>query len=138
MWSKAKKAPAARGDLSAFIDEGSEIEGKYSFNGTVMINGKFRGEIASSDTLIVAEKGVVHANVRTGILIVSGEVVGDVAASERVELKAGARLIGDVESPIVVIEEGVMFEGHCRMTKAGASGPSSDRPRASRPEAVSA
>ena len=116
MWPWARKPATTRSDLTAFFDEHSEIEGKYTFSGTVMVNGKFRGEIQGPDTLIVGEKGVVNANVRTGILIVSGELVGNVAASERVEMKGGARIFGDVEAPVVVVEEGVLFEGHCRMT----------------------
>jgi cytoskeletal protein CcmA (bactofilin family) len=122
MWRKTRKAVAARNDLSAFIDEGSEIEGKYTFSGTVMLNGKFHGEIASVDTLIIGEKGVVNANVRAGTLIVSGELVGNVVASDRVELKEGARVFGDVEAPVVVVAEGVLFDGHCRMTSAKPAG----------------
>ena len=118
LWRKSRK-PSVRGsDLTAFIDEGSEIEGKYTFSGTAMLNGRFRGEIVSNDTLIVGEKGVVNAAIRAGIVMVSGEVVGNVVASERVELRGTARVFGDVEAPAVVIEEGVLFEGHCRMTKA--------------------
>lgn len=117
LWKKSGK-PSVRGsDLTAFIDEGSEIEGKYTFSGTVMINGRFRGEIVSTDNLIVGEKGVVNASIRAGVLLVSGEVVGNVSASERVELRGNARVYGDVEAPVVVIEEGVLFDGHCRMTK---------------------
>jgi len=115
---KSSKRPTKGSDLTAFIDEGSEIEGKYSFSGTVMINGRFRGEIVSSDSLIIGEKGVVNAAVRAGIVLISGEVVGNVCASERVELRGTARVCGDVEAPIVVVEEGVLFDGHCRMTKA--------------------
>ncbi len=126
MWRKARKAVAGRQDLSAFIDEGSEIEGKYTFNGTVMMNGKFHGEIASTDTLIIGEKGVVNANVRAGTLIVSGELVGNVVASDRVELKEGARVFGDVEAPVVVVAEGVLFEGHCRMNNAKPAGSKAD------------
>src|SRR2546425_12987778 len=122
MWRKTRKALASRNDLSAFIDEGSEIEGKYTFSGTVMLNGKFHGEIASVDTLIIGEKGVVNANVRAGTLIVSGELVGNVVASDRVELKGGARVFGDLEAPVVVLEEGVLFEGHCRMTNVKPAG----------------
>lgn len=105
------------GSLTAFIDEGSEIEGKYTFSGTVMLNGKFTGEIVSSDTLIVGEKGVINATIRAGVVLISGEVVGNVLASERVELHGKARVFGDLETPVVVIEEGVLFEGQCRMTK---------------------
>ena len=120
MWKRNGKAAVAvkNSDLSAFIDEASEIEGKYTFSGTVMINGKFKGEIVSNDTLIVGEKGVINASIRAGIVLISGEVVGNVLASERVELRGTARVFGDVEAPVIVVEEGVLFEGHCRMTKA--------------------
>src|SRR5216117_1686784 len=118
MFGKKRTKPAGKpSDLTALIDEGSEIEGKYTFTGTVMLNGRFRGEIVSNDTLIVGEKGVVNAAIRAGIVLINGEVVGNVLGSERVEIRGTARVFGDVEAP-VVIEEGVLFEGHCRMTKA--------------------
>jgi len=117
-WGKKSKRPTKGSDLTAFIDEGSEIEGKYSFTGTVMINGRFRGEITSSDSLIIGEKGVVNASVRAGVVLINGEVVGNVSASERVELRGTARVFGDVEAPVVVVEEGVLFDGQCKMSKA--------------------
>ena len=122
MWPwKARISPATRRKLTAFLDEGSEIEGKYTFSGTVLLNGKFQGEIASPDTLIIGERGVVNATVRAGTLVVNGELVGNVHASERVELTGKARVFGDLESPIVVLDEGVMFEGHCRMPRPATS-----------------
>ncbi len=124
MWPWKRRASAAsRTKLTAFLDEGSEIEGKYTFSGTVLLNGKFQGEIASPDTLIIGERGVVNASVRAGTLVVNGELVGDVHASERVELAGKARVFGDLESPVIILEEGVMFEGHCRMPKPGAPEP---------------
>jgi len=124
MWPWKRGASAgSRKKLTAFLDEGSEIEGKYTFTGTVLLNGKFQGEIASPDTLIIGERGVVNATVRAGTLVVNGELVGNVHASERVELTGKARVFGDLESPVIVLEEGVMFEGHCRMPRPGASEP---------------
>ena len=126
-WRKSKR-PTKGSDLTAFIDEGSAIEGKYTFSGTVMLNGKFSGEIVSSDSLIIGEKGVVNATVRAGIVLINGEVVGNVYASERVELHGTARVYGDVEAPVIVVEEGVLFEGHCKMTKGrSADAASADR-----------
>ena len=113
-----KRKPVGRNGLTAFIDEGSEIEGRYTFSGTVMLNGRFKGEISTTDTLIIGDKGVMNGDVRAGRVLISGEVVGNVSAAERVELKRTARVFGDVEAPVVVVEEGVLFEGHCRMTKA--------------------
>jgi cytoskeletal protein CcmA (bactofilin family) len=126
-WRKSKQASRS-GDLTAFIDEGSEIEGKYTFQGTVMLNGKFSGELVSSDSLIIGEKGVVNATVRAGIVLINGEVIGNVFATERVELRGTARVYGDVEAPVIVIEEGVLFEGHCKNTKGRSADPmSADR-----------
>ena len=116
MWKTRR--PRGTHELTAFIDEGSEIEGKYTFDGTLMLNGKFRGEIASTDTLVIGEKAVVHANVRAGVIVVSGQVVGNLVATQRVELHGAARVSGDIEAPIVVVDEGVIFDGHCRMTPA--------------------
>ena len=118
-----KSAAPRTNDLSAFIDEASEIDGKYTFSGTVMLNGKFKGEISSNDTLIIGEKAVVKASIRAGVILISGEVVGNVLGTERVELRGTARVFGDVEAPVVVVEEGVMFEGQCRMTKRPADAP---------------
>jgi cytoskeletal protein CcmA (bactofilin family) len=123
LWKKSAKKAVRTGDLTAFIDEGSEIEGKYTFSGTVMLNGKFRGEIASTDTLIVGEKGIVHATIHAGVVLISGQVVGNVSATDRVELRGAARLYGDVEAPVMVLEEGVLFEGHCRMAQTPAPTP---------------
>ena len=117
LWKKHAKPAGKGGDLSAYIDEASEIEGKYTFAGTVMLNGKFTGEIHSDGTLIIGDKGVINATVRAGVVLVSGEVTGNIQASERVELRGTARVFGDVEAPVIVVEEGVLFEGHCRMTK---------------------
>jgi cytoskeletal protein CcmA (bactofilin family) len=122
MWKKTAKtaAPKNNAELSAYIDESSEIEGKYTFSGTVMLNGKFKGEILSSDTLIIGEKGVVNATIHAGVVLVNGEVTGNILGNDRVELRGTARVHGDVEAPVVVVEEGVVFEGHCRMTRGHA------------------
>jgi cytoskeletal protein CcmA (bactofilin family) len=121
-WKKKGK----RGDLTAFIDEGSEIEGKCTFAGTVMVNGTIRGESASTDTVIVGEKGIVQANVQADTIFVSGQVVGNLVAAQRLEMRGAARVSGDIEAPVVVMEEGVFFQGHCQMgpkTAAGAAAP---------------
>ena len=123
MLSWRKKGPRAhyhRTELTAYLDEHSEVEGTGTFGGTAMLNGKFKGLIQSTDTLIVGDKGVVNANINGGCVLIRGEVVGNVVATERLELRGSARVFGDVETPVLVIDEGVLFEGHCRMTKTRA------------------
>src|SRR5260370_26139696 len=105
LWRKTSKPSVKASDLTAFIDEGSEIEGKYTFSGTVMLNGRFRGEIISNGTLIVGETGVVNASIRAGIVMINGEGVGNVIASERVELSGSARVFGHGGAPLGVLGE---------------------------------
>jgi len=121
LWNRSSKLPARTNGLTAFLDEGSEFEGRYTFSGVVLLNGKFKGEIISTDTLIIGEKAVVNATIRVGAAVISGELVGGLLATERVEMRKSARVFADVEAPVVVIEEGVLFEGHCRMTQERAA-----------------
>ena len=128
MWSR-KRGARGTGDLTAFIDEGSEIEGTCTFGGTVMLNGTIRGEMISTGTIIVGEKGAAQANLRAAAIVVSGHVTGDLVATQRIELRGAARVFGDIEAPVVVIEEGVLFEGRCQMTprETSATTPHHDR-----------
>ena len=114
--SKPGKPSRAR-EFTTHINEGTEIEGKITFTGTVLLNGRVRGEILSNDTLVVGEKGVINASIRAGIVELSGEVIGNVTATERIELHANCRVYGDIEAPVVIIDEGALLEGQCRMTK---------------------
>lgn len=114
---KSSRSSAKVTNFSTCIAEGSEIEGKFTFSGTVMLNGRLRGEIVSNDSLVIGEKGVVNASIRAGIVQIAGEVVGDVNASDRVELMDHSRVYGDVNAPVVIINEGALFEGQCRMTR---------------------
>ena len=113
-----KKTKKPHGVLNTFIDDGTEIEGKYVCSGTVMIDAKLRGEITAKDTLVIGPQGVVHAAVQASTVIIRGEVIGNVTASQRVELGSGARVTGDVEAPVIAMEAGAMLDGTLRMTKA--------------------
>jgi cytoskeletal protein CcmA (bactofilin family) len=119
MWGRRKNG-AKSGGLGAFLDDGSEIEGQYTCAGTVVVNAKIRGELVAKDTLIVGERGIVEASIRAVRIVVRGKVAGNVTASERVELKDGARVTGDIEAPIIVMDAGAVLDGRCRMTKEKA------------------
>src|SRR5213593_2921465 len=97
LWKKRGARPAAKpSDFTTLIDEGSEIEGKFAFTGTVLVNGRLRGEIVSNDHLVVGERANINATIRASVVQISGEVVGDVLATGRVEIKGTARVYGDV------------------------------------------
>ncbi|HJO25477.1 MAG: polymer-forming cytoskeletal protein [Myxococcota bacterium] len=103
------------GGLTAFIDQGSEFEGKLSFKDTARIDGNFRGEIASENTLIIGESGVVSASICAKTIAVSGTVEGDLTATTKVVLHKTARIRGNVKAPSLVIEEGAVLQGHVKM-----------------------
>src|ERR1035437_7425411 len=97
LWKKSEKDSGIESGPTAFIGEGSEIEGKYTFSGTLMLNGRFSGEIVSNDRLMVGEKGTGRPSTRAGVVVSEGEVVGNNNATARVELHGKARVYGDIE-----------------------------------------
>jgi cytoskeletal protein CcmA (bactofilin family) len=105
------------GALTAFIDQGSQFEGKLSFKDTVRIDGGFQGEISSENTLIVGETGEVQASIKSKVVVVSGTVIGEVNASEQVILHKTAKMNGDVTTPSLVMEEGAILNGQLSMDK---------------------
>ena len=117
--SRPSAAPAATagapGGLTAFIDQGSEFEGKLSFRDTVRIDGRFRGEITSENTLIVGECGEIEATIKSNTVAISGTVTGDVIARHKVVLHKTAVVDGNVEAPTLVIEEGATLNGQLTM-----------------------
>lgn len=107
--------PAATGDLNALLGRGSEFEGKLTFEGTVRIDGKFTGTIVTNDVLVVGEGAKVSAEISCGTVIVHGEITGNVRAKNAVELHHPAKMRGNVETPSLMIEKGVVFEGQAKM-----------------------
>jgi len=100
---------------TSVIDQGCEFEGRLTFVGTLVLNGKLEGEVLSPDTLVVGENGELRANVQVGIAIISGQMTGNIVARERVELRPTARIFGDIVTPVLILEEGVIFDGRCKM-----------------------
>ncbi len=108
-------ASPASGDLNALLGRGSEFEGKLTFEGTVRIDGKFTGTIVTNDVLVVGEGAKVSAEITCGTIIVHGEINGNVKAKGSVELHQPAKVRGNLETPSLMIEKGVVFEGQCKM-----------------------
>ncbi len=107
-------APRA-GGLNALLDRGTEFEGKLTFEGTVQINGKFQGEVFTKDNLVIGEGAKVSAEINAGTVSVSGEVTGNVRATTSIELHHPAKVRGNLETPSLMIEKGVIFEGGAKM-----------------------
>lgn len=111
------------GNLNALLGRGSEFEGKLTFEGEVRIDGKFSGTIVTNDVLVVGDGAKIQAEISCGTIIVHGEVIGNIKAKSAVELHAPARVKGNVETPSLMVEKGVMFEGQTKMEQGGRSEP---------------
>jgi cytoskeletal protein CcmA (bactofilin family) len=120
--TSASTGSASQGGLTAFIDQGSEFEGKLSFRDTVRIDGRFQGEITSENTLIVGESGEIDAEIKSKIVAVSGTVRGNIIAEEKVVLHKSARVTGNIQTPSLIVEEGANIDGQILMSgKSGNS-----------------
>jgi cytoskeletal protein CcmA (bactofilin family) len=108
------------GALTAFIDQGSSFEGKLSFKDTVRIDGHFSGQITSENTLVVGETGIIEANVRSQIVIVSGTIAGDIVAGRKVMMHKTGRVDGNIQTPSLVMEDGAILNGQLKMSEKKA------------------
>lgn len=104
--------------MNGFIGKGMFIEGRLNFEGSIRIDGDFKGEIDSEGLLIIGEGALVEAVISIGSAIICGEVRGDVDAN-KVELKKPAHIYGTIRTQNIIIEEGVVFEGNCIMRNKG-------------------
>jgi cytoskeletal protein CcmA (bactofilin family) len=105
-------------DVRVSLGADAEVSGKLSFATATRIEGKLKGEIRSSDILVIGPSAVVQATVRADRLVILGEVHGEVQGATRIQICAGGKLFGDVETRGLVIDEGGLFEGRCRMGTA--------------------
>src|SRR5258708_4433852 len=103
-------------EITAFLGRGTQFEGKLHFEGCVRIDGTFKGEIHSDDTLIIGDGAEVDAEIHVATVIVRGGMVhGNIRAANSIEIHAPGRLVGNIHSPSLFIDRGVEFQGSCRM-----------------------
>ena len=114
-----REAMKKREDINAFLGRNTEFEGKLSFSGAVRIDGQFRGEILTEGTLIIGEEAAIESNMHVSHVIISGQIRGNIVADEKVEIHAPGKVFGNIQAPVLVIDEGVIFEGNCKMVSGG-------------------
>ena len=114
-------AAAGGSNLNAFLGEGTSFKGTLTFEGTVRIDGRLEGEIFTKDTLVIGEAAQVNASIHAGVVVISGTVHGNITAERKIDIHASGRLYGNISTPSVVIEEGVVFEGNCTMGQRGGA-----------------
>lgn len=103
------------GKMNSILGRGSQVNGTIRSEGSIRIDGEFEGSIESQDSLVVGKEGVVRADAKVKRAVIGGRYEGNINASVKVELHAGCEMLGEVVTPSLVIEEGVVFEGNCKM-----------------------
>ena len=110
-----RPAPAPAAEGRAYLDRGTKISGKLTFDGPARIDGEVDGEIVAKDSLNIGETAVVTAQIKAASIMVAGKVSGDITGSQKIEIRPSAKVVGNLAAPLLVIQEGALFEGHCSM-----------------------
>ena len=107
------------GRLSGFVGHGTTLTGETEFHAMLRVDGHLVGSVSSeAGTLIIGTNGQVDANIMVAAAMINGTVNGDVIASEKLQLGRTARVMGNIQSPRLIVEEGAIIEGSCSMIKA--------------------
>jgi len=128
------------GDLNTIIGKGSAVEGTVKVQSSLRVDGRIKGQVSTTDSLVIGKEGEIEGEVRVKNAIIGGKLKGKVFASGKVVLESKSSFFGELKTSKLVIDEGAVFEGHCSMSDdgkmlalpEGAMGP--DRNRLARPE----
>lgn len=107
--------------MDSILGTGSFCKGSVKVDGGLRIDGTVEGEVVVSGTLTVGREGVISGDVTVNQAIVGGKIQGTVRAEQQLELHSGSRLEGDIFTRSLVIEDGVFFEGSCKMSRGNDS-----------------
>jgi cytoskeletal protein CcmA (bactofilin family) len=102
-------------EFTALLGKGASFEGRLVFEGVVRIDGRFKGDIFTRDTLIVGAESRVEAQIDADTIIVAGYIEGEIRATSRIEIQSTGYIRGSIQAPIFKIEEGGMFDGTTQM-----------------------
>src|SRR5215213_12015490 len=106
------------GTLSGFVGGGTVVTGEANFKAMMRVDGHLSGRVSSSSgTLIVGANGKVDANIEVAVAVIHGTINGDIIATQRLELGRAAKVTGNIQTPSLVIEQGAIFEGTCKMVQ---------------------
>ena len=154
MFNKDAEVTTGQATLNSMLGQGCKIKGDIELQGTIRIDGQFEGSISCPDTLIIGKSGIVKAEVKVKNAVIGGKLIGNIAAANKIELQSGSHVEGDISTARLVIDEGVFFEGNCKMgtsqsgksdaesttssstTSASTSNPSWQRKDEKKPEPV--
>ncbi len=117
MFSKKQEEGLGTGQVETFIGPGSKFQGTIDATGTLRIDGSYEGEINTQGNLIVGENGTITADIHANNVTLAGYLKGNICGSGTVEIKPKGKLYGNIDVKHVIIHEGAIFEGNCKMSE---------------------
>ncbi len=109
--------------IDTVLADDINFQGTMKFSKSLMIKGRFEGQIDATGHLIIGPHAVVNATIKAGIITNYGQINGNVEGMERVELFNNAKLTGDIKTPELIIESGCIFNGNCTMGEKKSATP---------------
>ena len=103
--------------VNSLIGEGSEFKGEFTINGLLRIDGKFKGTIETDGKVLIGHSGEAITDIKARVVIVGGVVRGNIFATERVIMLSSGQVKGNIITPSILMEEGVVFDGNCIINK---------------------
>ena len=101
--------------IITFLGKNTKFEGRLTFDGAIRIDGEFVGEIeAPEGNLIIGESAKVESEIHVATVIISGDVRGNIVASQKIEVLVPGKVTGNIQAPTVMVQEGVVFSGNCK------------------------
>ena len=107
--------PSVSHDVTVVLQKGCQLEGRLQFEGTARIDGQFKGEIFTPDILVIGDEAQVTGQIEADVVVISGHFNGDILATQRVEIQAPAVVRGTIQTAILQVDEGALFEGKTKM-----------------------
>jgi len=107
-------------EVKAFLGKGADFTGKLMFEGSVRIDGDFKGTILGSGMLVIGEGAEIEADIRVDAVMISGEVRGKIDVKKRIRIYSTGKVTGDLNTPAFSVEEGAFFDGTCHMVRSDA------------------
>jgi cytoskeletal protein CcmA (bactofilin family) len=115
-FAKGESMAAKNETTNCIIGEGSIFEGRFYVNGSIQIEGKFQGDIKTDDQLVVGPTGKVKTDIVARRVTVAGTLIGNIVASEEVSLLHTGKVLGNITTPKLSVEQGVITEGKVTIT----------------------
>ncbi len=124
--------------INSIIGEGTRFKGEFDLNGLLRIDGDFTGVIRTRGKVLVGQNGRAECTLHAGTVVIGGVLRGEIVSTEKVIILSTGLVLGNISTPRLIVEEGVIFNGSCRITTPAAGAPAGGPSNGQRPAAAPA